>query len=99
MASSRFGANNRYGVFLLSLWLGFQRRILKSDFFVHHLKIRGGYGVVGNDNISNFGYVSTVSGGSIMPLEIVEPSQTGYANNSLDNPDLWIKKHLRKILF
>ncbi|MBS1602135.1 MAG: TonB-dependent receptor [Bacteroidetes bacterium] len=53
--SSRFGTNNPYGVFP-AFTLGW--RINNEDFFrnvtwVSNLKLRGGYGVVGNQSIGN----------------------------------------------
>lgn len=62
--SSRFGANNRYGVF----WSGsLAWNIAKEDFvdlsFLNDLKVRGSYGTTGNDgtipnyvNVTNVGY-------------------------------------------
>lgn len=63
--SSRFGTNNKYGVFP-SVSLGWV--VTNEDFWMPNdivtlLKIRGGYGVVGNDAIRDFGYLSTVAGG------------------------------------
>jgi TonB-linked SusC/RagA family outer membrane protein len=63
--SSRFGANNKYGTFpSFSLgWVPTKEEFWKENVVVTNLKIRGGYGVVGNDNIGDFKYLSTVSGG------------------------------------
>ena len=100
--SSRFGANNRYGVFpSISLgWVVSREEFWNPDGFCSSLKIRGGYGVVGNDNISNFGYVSTVSGGSNYAFGNSGTITTGYANNSLDNPDLrWEETSQKNIGF
>jgi hypothetical protein len=35
----------------------------KENNYVNQLKLRGGYGVTGNDNIGQFGYLSLVNGG------------------------------------
>jgi len=88
--SSRFGANHKYGVFP-SFSLGWV--VTKEDFWkwgdvVDQLKIRGGYGVVGNDAISDFGYLSTVSGGFNYTIGSSGAITPGYAPSSLDNPDL-----------
>ncbi|MFV8324844.1 SusC/RagA family TonB-linked outer membrane protein [Flavobacterium sp. ZS1P14] len=88
--SSRFGANNKFGVFP-SFNLGWV--LTKEDFWkennvINTLKIRGGYGVVGNDAIPNFRYLSLVEGGYNYSFGNTGAITTGYANLTLDNPDL-----------
>ncbi len=61
--SSRFGKENRYGVFP-SLSLGWN--LLKEDFMsdvpvLSILKIRGGWGQIGNDRIGNYSYSAGVN--------------------------------------
>ncbi len=88
--SSRFGSNNKYGVFpSFSVgWVVSKENFWKANDFVNTLKIRGGYGVVGNDAIRDFGYLSTVEGGFNYTIGNTESITTGYAPSSLDNPDL-----------
>ena len=88
--SSRFGANNKFGVFpSFSLgWVANKEKFWKENDFVNTLKIRGGYGVVGNDNIRDFGYLSTVAGGLNYTVGNAGVITTGYAPTTLDNPDL-----------
>jgi TonB-dependent starch-binding outer membrane protein SusC len=88
--SSRFGENNKFGVFP-SFNLGWV--LSKEDFWgdnevINTLKIRGGYGVVGNDAIPDFRYLSLVQGGYNYTFGNTEAITTGYANVTLDNPDL-----------
>ncbi|MCB9082278.1 MAG: TonB-dependent receptor [Lewinellaceae bacterium] len=88
--STRFGANNKYGVFP-SVSMGWV--VTNEDFWVPNslvtlLKIRGGYGVVGNDAIRDFGYLATVAGGFNYTIGNSGIITTGYAPTSLDNPDL-----------
>ena len=88
--SSRFGTNHKFGVFP-SFSLGWA--VTKEDFWkqnniITQLKIRGGYGVVGNDAISDFGYLATVGGGFNYTIGNSGSITTGYAPSSLDNPDL-----------
>ncbi|WP_348810351.1 SusC/RagA family TonB-linked outer membrane protein [Flavobacterium maritimum] len=88
--SSRFGGNNKFGVFP-SFNLGWV--VSKEDFWkdsevVNTLKIRGGYGVVGNDAIPDFRYLSLVQGGYNYSFGNTGAITTGYANLTLDNPDL-----------
>ncbi|HEA22373.1 hypothetical protein LCGC14_0736870 [marine sediment metagenome] len=53
--SSRFGANNRYGVFPAATlgWRINQEEFLKDSELVSNLKLRAGYGEVGNQEIGN----------------------------------------------
>jgi TonB-linked SusC/RagA family outer membrane protein len=88
--SSRFGANNKYGVFpSFSLgWVANKEKFWIQNEFVNTLKVRGGYGIVGNDAIRDFGYLSTVAGGLNYTMGNAGVITTGYAPTTLDNPDL-----------
>ncbi len=88
--SSRFGANHKYGVFpSFSLgWVVSKEGFWHLSDIIEQLKIRGGYGVVGNDAISDFGYLSTVTGGFNYTIGSSGAITSGYAPASLDNPDL-----------
>ncbi|HPH84587.1 MAG TPA: TonB-dependent receptor [Ferruginibacter sp.] len=88
--SSRFGLNNKYGTFpSFSLgWIASKEDFWSIKQYVKYLKIRGGYGKVGNDNISDFGYLSRVAGGFNYSLGNAGVITTGYSPTSLDNPDL-----------
>lgn len=63
--SSNFGSNNKYGVFpSFSLgWNITKEEFWKENKYVNSLKLRGGYGVTGNDNIGQNGFLSLVTGG------------------------------------
>ncbi len=88
--STRFGANYKYGIFpSFSLgWVVSSESFWKTNNIVNSLKIRGGYGVNGNDNIGDFGYLSTVIGGFNYTIGNSGNITTGYAPKTLDNPDL-----------
>jgi TonB-linked SusC/RagA family outer membrane protein len=64
--SSRFGANNKYGVFpSFSVgWVPTKESFWKENDYVNTLKIRAGYGVTGNDNIGDFSYLALIGGGT-----------------------------------
>lgn len=68
--SSKFGSNNRYGNFP-SVSVGWN--IAEEDFmkknvsWLDQLKLRGGYGVLGNQEINDYQYVSVVSTGINYP--------------------------------
>ncbi|MEO7988832.1 MAG: TonB-dependent receptor [Chryseolinea sp.] len=86
--SNRFGANNRYGVFPGASvgWNISQEGFWSPVRYVDFLKLRGGFGVTGNDDIGNYGFLSLVPPG--FNYTIGNNVVTGYAPRSLDNPDL-----------
>lgn len=86
--SNRFGANNRYGVFPgASLgWNVTSESFWPQNDVVNYLKVRGGFGVTGNDGIRDYGYLSLVPTGFNYTLG--NTVINGYAPSSLDNPDL-----------
>ena len=88
--STRFGENYKYGIFpSFSLgWVVSSEDFWKKNDIVNSLKIRGGYGVNGNDNIGDFGYLATVIGGFNYTIGHMGNITTGYAPKTLDNPDL-----------
>lgn len=88
--SSRFGANNRYGFFpSFSLgWVASSENFWPENKYVDFLKIRGGYGVVGNDNIGDFAFLSTIGGGRNYTLGNTNEYVSGYSPNAPSNPNL-----------
>ncbi len=61
--SSRFGSNNKYGLFpSVSLaWRASQEEFFKNISFINDLKIRAGYGVTGNQEIGNYSFASSLN--------------------------------------
>lgn len=80
-ASSRFGADNRWGYFpsFAAAW-----RISNESFFnidlIDELKLRGGYGFVGNQNIGNYLFGSALNvtatawGSGVRPANLANPA-------------------------
>lgn len=86
-ASSRFGPNNRWGWFpSASLGWNISREVFMEDTFFSNLKLRGSYGVTGNDKIGNYGYSATLITDFIYP--IAGGAADGTTANGLANPDL-----------
>ncbi len=89
--SSRFGGNNQYGIFpsFSAGWVVSNEGFWKENKWVKSLKVRGGYGVTGNDAILNFGYLSTIVGGRNYTYGTggVDIS-TGSSPSAPSNPDL-----------
>jgi TonB-dependent starch-binding outer membrane protein SusC len=76
-ASSNFGPDNRWGYFP-SFSAGW--RISQEDFFrdnvsfINDLKLRAGWGIVGNDNVGNYAYFGRVGVGANYPIGgVVQP--------------------------
>ena len=80
--SSNFGANNKFGYFPAAS-LGW--RISNEKFFqsktINDLKVRASYGYTGNERIGPFQYLGTWSATTYS-------GSSGFAPNSLDNPDI-----------
>lgn len=87
--SSKFGPNNKWGTFpsVAASWDIAKEDFLSGSQTVNQLKLRAGYGVVGNQNIPLYGYLTlyrpTISNGQVI-----------YQNNGLmGNPDIrWEKQ-------
>lgn len=67
--SSKFGKNNRYGYFpSFSLgWNVAEEMFMENVHWLDQLKLRGGYGVLGNQEIDNYQYSSTITTGINYP--------------------------------
>jgi TonB-dependent starch-binding outer membrane protein SusC len=88
--SSRFGRNYHYGYFpSVSVgWVPSLEDFWPSNDVVNFLKIRGSYGVVGNDNIGDFTFVSTVGSGRNYTYGTSGNYINGFSPNAPENPDL-----------
>ena len=83
-ASSRFGKDNRWGIFP-SVGLGWvlsEENFLKDVSFINSLKLRGGYGITGNQSgIRDFNSLGLWQGAAYSGVPGVRPFQ-------LENPNL-----------
>jgi TonB-linked SusC/RagA family outer membrane protein len=88
--SSRFGQNYRFGIFpSFSLgWVPSLENFWIENNVVNFLKIRGSYGVVGNDNIGNFSFLSTIGSGRNYTIGTSGSYLNGFSPNAPANPDL-----------
>ena len=61
--SSRFGANNKWGIFPSGslAWRISEENFMQSAGFIDDLKLRAGYGVTGNQEIGNYSFASALS--------------------------------------
>lgn len=88
--SSRFGENNKYGIFPSASigWVASREDFLNND-VINFLKIRGSYGVVGNDNIGDLAYLATIGSGRNYAFgDQNTVYDVGYSPNAPANPDL-----------
>lgn len=84
--SSRFGMNNRWGNFpaISAGWLVSDEAFMKKLSWVSLLKLRGSYGVIGNNNIGNYTQYNTINitKGGVFGSTVVNGSQVTNLGNS-----------------
>lgn len=82
--SSRFGVNNRWGIFpaVSAAWRISEESFLQDNSTLSNLKLRAGWGVRGNQEIGNFASRGFISPGTNYL------QRAGLAPTSLANPDL-----------
>ena len=90
--SSRFGANNKYGVFPAAsvAWRVGEEAFLKDKTIISELKVRGGFGQTGNFEIGNFASLGLfgVGAGNLANYTL----QPGLSPTQIPNPDLTWEK-------
>lgn len=91
--SSRFGSENRYGVFpaFSAAWRLSSEPFMSGVSFIDDLKIRGGYGIMGNSNNvdpnNQFSLFSTSLGSSSYDINGTNGSAAqGFFRNRIGNP-------------
>ncbi len=86
--SSRFGRNKKFGYFpsVSAAWVASSESFFPQTDKISFLKIRGSYGINGNERIRDFAYVSTIGGGRNYTIngQLI----TGFSPNAIANPDL-----------
>jgi TonB-linked SusC/RagA family outer membrane protein len=85
--SSKFGGNNRYGLFPTGsgAWLMSEEDFFNID-FINFWKFRASYGVSGNDQIANFAYRALLNGEGVYVFNDIITQ--GVAIGRPANPDL-----------
>ncbi|MDZ4205339.1 MAG: TonB-dependent receptor [Bacteroidales bacterium] len=86
--SSRFSGNNKWGTFysLSAGWVLKQENFLQNVSWIENLKIRAGYGAIGNQEIGLYAYSDRISPYFNYPFGGV--STGGYAQTALGNDNL-----------
>lgn len=82
--SSRFGAGNRFGTFYAGAlgWNIAEEAFLENSSWINDLKLRGSFGVTGNDRIGNFNALAIFNAGQDFN------GVPGVAPNNPGNPNL-----------
>ncbi|NME71883.1 SusC/RagA family TonB-linked outer membrane protein [Flammeovirga aprica] len=85
--SSRFGANNKWGVFpsFSAAWRITEEDFLKSSEVLTNLKLRAGWGITGSQEIGNYRSLPTLSGDKQFSAVGIG---SGVTYNNYANPDL-----------
>ena len=86
--STRFGPNNRFGIFPSGSvgWLVSDEDFFANNNIVNFLKFRASYGIIGNDRIGDYRYVSTLGGEATYVAN--EERVFGLAEGALANPNI-----------
>ncbi|WP_166959447.1 SusC/RagA family TonB-linked outer membrane protein [Yeosuana marina] len=91
--STKFGPKNKFGYFPSGSvgWIASDENFLKDNNFINLLKLRASYGILGNDRIGDYRYVSLLNGeGTYIfnDLEVI-----GKASGGIANPEIkWEKQ-------
>lgn len=96
-ASTRFGANNRWGNFwsVAAGW-NIAKESFMEDSNINNLKLRGSWGTTGNDQIGNYRYASTLVTRFIYPIG--GAAVQGTTAEGLPNPNLkWEEVTMKNI--
>jgi TonB-linked SusC/RagA family outer membrane protein len=91
--SSRFGGNNKFGYFPSASvgWVPTAEKFFPKNEIVNFLKIRGSYGITGNDGIGDFSFVPLIGAGGQRNYTFGSTQETvniGYSPGAPANPDL-----------
>lgn len=88
--STNFAKGNQFGVFpsFQLGWVASEEEFLKGSDVLNFLKLRAGWGQVGNENIGAFGYLASFSGTVPYPIGTDQTPQPGFALGNMANPSL-----------
>lgn len=94
--SDRFGKNNRWGTFpsVNVMWRLGQEKFIKDNFeWITDAKIRGSYGILGNDGIGQFLFTRSYVGDQIL-YAFNGQQVSGWSNFKVPNQDIkWEEVH------
>src|SRR5690606_34941338 len=91
--STKFGPENRFGIFPSGSigWVASDEDFLKDNGFIDLLKIRASYGILGNDRIPDYRYISLLNGEGTYIFD--DQEFIGTASGGIANPEIrWEKQ-------
>ena len=91
--SSNFGPQNKFGFFPTGSvgWIASDESFLEDSSTINFLKFRASYGIIGNDRIASFRYLSLVNGEGVYVFN--NQLSFGQALGSIANPEIrWEKQ-------
>ena len=91
--SSNFGPENKFGIFPSGSigWVASDEAFLEDSSFIDFLKLRASYGILGNDRIGAFGFVSVLDGEGTYVFD--DTLYFGTAAGRIGNPEIrWEKQ-------
>ncbi len=103
--SSKFGPENKFGYFPSGSigWNVSEEDFLSDSSWITSLKLRASYGIIGNDRISDYGYLSRLNGAAtyVSNLEVTRDDLlVGVAEGRVSNPEIrWEKQKTGNIGF
>ncbi len=88
--SSRFGSNNKWGTFPSASvgWRVSQESFMENLSAVSELKVRGSFGITGNNDISDYASIGAVGGQNYILGSGTGAIVNGLVQNSISNVDL-----------
>lgn len=93
-SSNVFGPNFKYGNFssISAGWRLSEEAFIKNVTWINDLKLRVGYGILGNDLIDDFGFITTYRFDAYSAGYPIDGSNTGFSpglrNTRIGNPDV-----------
>lgn len=91
--STKFGPQNKFGYFPSGSvgWIASDEKFLEDSQFINFLKLRGSYGILGNDRIADYGFVSLLNGEGTYVFN--DQLSFGAASGAVANPEIrWEKQ-------
>jgi TonB-linked SusC/RagA family outer membrane protein len=88
--SSRFGADRKYGFFPTGSagWIVSDEKFMDNYKFISFLKIRGSFGLTGNNSLGNYAPISQIGSGPAYNYTFNNVLQAGAINSTLGNAQL-----------
>jgi len=86
--STNFAPENKFGIFpsFSAGWVASDESFLEDNSFIDFLKFRGSYGIIGNDRIGAFRFVSLLNGEGVYVIN--DELDFGTAIGAISNPDI-----------